>query len=249
MKRLLSVSIAIAVLAVGTCLSLAILDGRNLIKAQFGVAQKEGQKTRDLLDAHAKQVEKIVRDQVGGIRRDTLSVVREFRTTADQRLGDALDRYDATLRVADVRSGQALQEVADIHADIKPTLDNLAGASITLKPILDHVAVVSNKAADIATHVDDALPAFTDCAYLDDAGEPTAGNPDCVFNRYQGASKAFENTMLAIAIAAPAITKSADSVAGSVAKEATKLTAPTTFWEGVRTWLLLLSRCAAWLLL
>jgi len=53
-----------------------------------------------------------------------------------------------------------------------------------LKPTLDHSAAV-------AAQLDDALPLFLDCDH----------NPDCVFNRYVGASQGIERAALNIGAA------------------------------------------------
>lgn len=88
--------------------------------------------------------------QASALRSDTLAEIDRIRETADRRIGDTLARADT-----------ALQSVAALESDVKPTLD---------------------RSAAIAAQVDSALPLFLDCDQ----------NPDCVFNRYVGASKSFE---------------------------------------------------------
>jgi hypothetical protein len=65
-----------------------------------------------------------------------------------------------------------------------------------LQPVLANATAITGHVNSITAHVDDALPAFTDCAILDADGTPIGGNPDCAFNRFQGASKAFERAAL-----------------------------------------------------
>jgi hypothetical protein len=88
--------------------------------------------------------------QVTAIRRDAVAQLSEIRETADQRVGDTLDRADA-----------ALETISGLRQD--------------LKPVLDHSAAIT-------AQVDESLPLFLDCDH----------NPDCVFNRYVGASKGIE---------------------------------------------------------
>lgn len=88
--------------------------------------------------------------QADALRIETLAELDRIRDTADRRVGDTLVRADA-----------ALQTVAAIRSDLKPTLD---------------------RSAAIAVQFDDALPLFLACDH----------NPDCVFNRYVGASKSIE---------------------------------------------------------
>lgn len=109
--------------------------------------------------------------QVAALRTDLMAKVSEVSGLADRRIGDTLARVDTALGTADA-----------LRADLQPALTN--AASIT-----GHVN-------SITAHVDDALPQFTDCAYLDADGTPVGGNPDCAFNRFQGMSKAFETASL-----------------------------------------------------
>jgi hypothetical protein len=108
--------------------------------------------------------------------------------------------------------------------------------------------------------VNRSLPDFLECAYFDDAGEVVGGNPDCLFSRVQGTSKAVEKMAIAFskivqedapAIAADVkrmadsgdrIGQSAASVGESVAKEAKALTAPQTKLQALRQWLLVAAR-------
>jgi len=167
--------------------------------------------------------------QIGAIRKDAMAELGAAGAAVNARSAEALGKVDKIQADIDRLTDATVRNVDGIHSELSPTLQNLAAAS--------------SKGADIATHVDDALPPFTDCAYLDDAGNPVGGNPDCVFNRYQGASKAFEKTMQAIAAAAPGVSSSAESISKSVAREADSLTKPQTFWQGLKSWLLVVSRC------
>ena len=190
------------------------------------------------------------------VTKPALSEIDRLGSAALGKVDAALSRYDSTLELLDRRASELLSQAAGLRTDARPLLENAAAAAGAVKPVLDGAAALlkpaltaTQKAADIASHVDDALPPFTDCAYLDAAGNPLGGNPDCLFNRYQGASKAFERTMEAIAKAAPGVAASADSTAASISREADSLTKPPTFWQGVKSWLLILSRCLGLLFL
>jgi hypothetical protein len=98
-------------------------------------------------------------------RRDLL--VRTERQVAGIR-GDAVTQLSQIRETADRRVGDTL-------ARADAALDTVNGLRSDLKPALDHSAA-------IAAQVDDSLPLFLDCDH----------NPDCVFNRYVGASKGIE---------------------------------------------------------
>ncbi len=107
--------------------------------------------------------------QIAAARRDVL--VRSERQ-ADALRTDLFSETDAIRATADRRLGDTLQR-ADAAVSV---LENLRG---DLKPALDHTA-------SIAAQADASLPLFLDCEY----------NPDCVFNRYVGASKGIETAAL-----------------------------------------------------
>jgi len=146
--------------------------------------------------------------QIRGLRNDTskqLTAIERNAMTAIREQGGALNgqisqtlkitdsRLGQALKITDSRTGQALDQVAELRADLEPAIAGLGATS--------------TKLADITAHIDDALPPFTDCAYFDAFGEPVGGNPDCLFNRVQGVSKATEQSMQAIAKAAPELTQ------------------------------------------
>jgi len=103
--------------------------------------------------------------QLTATRRDLL--VRADRQASAIRT-DTLAEVDRIRETADRRIGDTLAR-ADLALQTVTTLQT------DLKPTLD-------RSAAIAAQVDDALPLFLDCDH----------NPDCVFNRYVGASKSFE---------------------------------------------------------
>ncbi|HUA61545.1 MAG TPA: hypothetical protein VML19_22490 [Verrucomicrobiae bacterium] len=114
------------------------------------------------------QVDAVRRDldrQINATRRELLDRT-ERQVTAIRT--DVLAEADEIRETADRRLGESLTKV-DRALE---TVDALRG---DLKPALDHVGAIS-------AQVNDALPMFLDC---DD-------NPDCVFNRYVGASRGLE---------------------------------------------------------
>jgi len=126
--------------------------------------------------------------QVAALRLDVMGEVTQIRITADRRVGDSLARVDT-----------ALGKIEEMRGDLAPAVASLASAA--------------KHADNITAHVDDALPAFTDCAVLDEHGVPVGGNPDCFFNRYQGASKAWELAMERTADAMLSVGATAKAVA------------------------------------
>ncbi len=156
-------AVVACVAAVCGCVCLAILDGRNLIKAQFGVAQRESQKTRDLIERQAADIRKEVlaeiRRQGDAIRVDAKSVVSTAVERTDRRVGETLARAD-----------RALATVENLRADLRPVLadaDELlqqtSGTVAVLRPqTLGLIAATKRAAgetAQAARRVDAALPA------------------------------------------------------------------------------------------
>jgi len=132
MKKLLLASAAIALLTFAGCAIVLAAHTVHLLDSWASVPDQLG----GILDAVQKLPQNIiplvttpvlaeVDKQATGIRRDLVSVVRDFRTTADRRLGDALSRYDDTLQVLDQRSLSALLEVDAVRQDLQPTIGNL----------------------------------------------------------------------------------------------------------------------------
>ena len=115
-----------------------------------------------------------------------------------------------------------------VDGQLTRTNDTVAG----LKPILDHAASITKQA-------DEAAPLFLDCEY----------NPDCVFNRFQGVSKAVEQMAQAGAKAAPKLADEAVKVGDSAVKvgeaaaiEAHELTKPQTTRQKIAAWLGIIPR-------
>ena len=105
-------AVAVCTVAITACLCLLLLDMRNLVKAQFGVAQRESEKTRELIERQTVET-----------RRAALAVLER----------QAARSTDQLVKVLDARSGQiaesatALQaEARDAIHDARPALANAA---------------------------------------------------------------------------------------------------------------------------
>jgi hypothetical protein len=99
-----------------------------------------------------------------------------LRKDAAAEIDKGLGRVDAALDLVDDRSLQAMKMAGVSLASMLATVD---GLHQDLHPILANVASVT-------AQVDDGLPLFLDCEF----------NPDCAFNRWQGATKAFEKAAI-----------------------------------------------------
>jgi hypothetical protein len=108
-------------------------------------------------------------NQVAAARRDVL--------TRTERQVAAL-RVDVMAQIAQIRA-TADRRVGDSLARVDTAVGEIEQIRRGLQPILVHTASVTRQ-------VDDAAPLFLDCEY----------NPDCVFNRYVGASKGIERAAL-----------------------------------------------------
>ncbi len=176
--------------------------------------------------------------QITKARASILGEVRAWRKETHEQLnGIRADALDAVAMAA-APAGAAADSMEQLRQDLKPTLDH---------------------AASISKHLDDALPQFTDCAYLDESGEPVGGNPDCVFNRFQGTSKAIEKTSQSLAkmadaqaAAAQELVKQETGVAADVHgittdfhTATTDFVKPKTLGQKFRMWLEVAGKIAA----
>jgi hypothetical protein len=261
MRRLLYVTLALSIAALTGCLCAALLtlqstlaylpryavETRGVLVAEIRTARaKSLAQISRVVDGDPKSKsaagrlplrELLVREidsQAGATRAAATSQLDELRTDLFE--GDA-----SVVARLDSKTDQALQVVTDLKAQLKPSIDNV----IT---ITKHAADVTAHASAIAAHVEETLPQFTDCVYYDENGEPVAANEDCVFNRYQGISKAAEQMLRAAADAAPKIAKSAEGVAADVKKEADIITAPRTPIQKAGDWVKLILHAASALL-
>lgn len=133
-------------------------------------------------------------------------------------------------------AGILIEYALDEMRDVNDTLDKQATAALALAD--RHATIIENQAASVTTpvaniadQVKEQLPLILDCDH----------NPDCFFNRYVGASKGFEQTMLAVGKAAPAFASTAvetekhiDGIAADAHKVADKFVAPATVWDRLK---------------
>jgi ABC-type transporter Mla subunit MlaD len=110
---------------------------------------------------------------------------------------DALSAVKDSLTAADRRIGDSLSRVDAVLA-------LAGGVRSDLKPVLDH-------AASIAAQADAAAPMFLDCDH----------NPDCLFNRYVGASKGIERASVNVVLMTADVRQA--------------LPAAITTWQGIGT--------------
>ncbi len=115
-----------------------------------------------------------------------------------QLLGDARAGVKvATVTVAsvDVRSTEALAlireavikadaQVAGVRSDLRGPLEHVSGLRDDIREAMSDVRPMLNNVRHLTKQVDAAAPLFLDCDH----------NPDCVFNRFQGTSKAIERS-------------------------------------------------------
>lgn len=181
------------------------------------------------------------------------SSVDHVTKTVDVTSKETLRRADLITALADAQftelSNKSVKLVGDTLTRVDNTLDEVKQIHADLKPTVDNVASITKHVDSMVAHVDDALPPFTDCAYLDDNGDPVGGNPDCVFNRFQAVSKATEKTMDAVAKASPKLAESAvgvgrsiDGIAADAHKEADEFLKPKTTRQKIADWLGMIPR-------
>jgi len=220
----------IAVLCFGCAL---LRDASTFVKAQ---KQVEIQLVSDL-NTQMNTLRSDASHQITSTRTQILGEVSAWRSTSDSQLTawrGATETQIAETRGTVVALGDKLDPVLTAYTKLGDE------ATATLKPV-----------QNIAETVSEALPPFTTCEYLDETGEIVGGNPDCVFNRFQGVSKAAEQMFQEGAKAAPelatasvSVGKSVAGIAGSVDNEAKEFTKPQTTRQKITMWLGLLPRIA-----
>jgi hypothetical protein len=154
--------------------------------------------------------------EVHGTRTDLsgITVKADAQLTALRK--DTLAEVREWRTAADRQLGDAIQRA---DARLKEGTDTVSGLREDLRPAIQH-------GASIAAQIDSAAPPFLDCEF----------NPDCAFNRFQGASKAFEKTMQAIAAEAPKATKASAELTTQAAGIATDVHTFTTRFVAPKPW-------------
>jgi hypothetical protein len=175
-----------------TCALLAALTGLAiqaalLLRAATGAARGvtvaisgELQATRTGMLREVAGARGDLTSQIASIRRDLLGrTEREVAALRTDLFGQvAALRTDAMGEVGQIRA-TADRRVGDTLERVDTALGKVEELRGDLKPAIDH-------AASVTKQVDDAAPLFLDCD----------SNPDCIFNRYVGASKGIERAAM-----------------------------------------------------
>lgn len=175
--------------------------------------------------------------QLNSIKWDALSAIDEHARRLEAILTGATGMVDGRLASFQKDTvgqlGTANKSIATMTGAIAAALP-AATSSLTqsIARFEKDVHTVAEPAGLLVAQVNDQAPLFLDCQF----------NPDCVFNRYQGLSKAAEQTFQAIAKAAPEMSESAikiekhvDHIAGAAEKEADAITRPRKWYEKAAT--------------
>lgn len=101
-----------------------------------------------------------------------------------RRLQDRSDRQITTLREQTLAEVEEMRQTADRR--IGDTLARADAAIGTLEGVRQDLRPTLENSAAVTAQVNSALPLFLDCDH----------NPDCVFNRYVGASKGIERAAM-----------------------------------------------------
>lgn len=156
-----------------------------------------------LVDAHAKRIEKQIDAAVSkaDIR------LQGIQNVADEQLGAA---------------NRSIGMVATLAATELPALqgslsDSLAKVTEDVHETLEPVSLLMKQA-------NDAAPMFLDCSQ-------DGGGQDCIFNRFQGTSKAIERTMQAIAKATPEVSGNVSAISTDVRREVDAIVKPRHWWQ------------------
>jgi hypothetical protein len=226
LREILTCALLVALLVVGSDVHQLLVDAVPLaisgVPAQIGATRAalitEVQATRRDLLA---EVDK----QASGIRHDAVVQAAALR-------GDTMARVDTLTAALDKRTGDALQ-IADSR--LSGAVGTIEGMREDLKPILSGSAAL---VADSDKAVQDLKDSWD--ANYDDIHATIESSTVAV----TGVARAAE----AVGNAAPGTAKSFESISASVEKEAAALTKPQTFWQGLKSWLLVVSRCAGFFL-
>jgi hypothetical protein len=114
--------------------------------------------------------------EIAATRRDLNAQLRNIAARTERQA--AALRIDTLAEVDEIRQ-TADRRIGDTLARADAALGTLEGVRQDLKPALENSAAITGQ-------VNEALPLFLDCDH----------NPDCVFNRYVGASKGIERAAL-----------------------------------------------------
>ena len=142
--------------------------------------------------------------------------------TIDKRLGSIQSAANVQLAEANRSISQVSGAVAVALPQItKSASDSLASATVDVHQISGDVHQAAAPIASTASQFNDAAPLFLDCEF----------NEDCIFNRFQGVSKATEQTLQAVAKAAPKIADATAKIEADIQREADAITKPKRWYQ------------------
>jgi hypothetical protein len=178
----------------------------------------------------AAAVPGIVDARLAAIQADTLRLVDAHGKTLEGITANAVARADARLAGIEEQLTAANHEIASVTQAAAATIPETASfVTKSIASISQDVHSVSVPAAAVVAQVNDAAPLYLDCEF----------NPSCAYNRFQGISKATEQTMQAVAKAAPEIADSTVRIEKDIQREADELTKPKRWWQKLEAWLTL----------
>lgn len=181
-------------------------------------------RTENAIATSAAAVPGIVDSRLGSLQGDILKLVDGHAKTLEASVNGAVRTVDK--RLASIQDdakgqlGQLNQTVALTAKALPPALGELNHSIAGVSADVHQVAV---PLAGTAVQLNDAAPLYLDCEF----------NPDCAFNRFQGVSKATEQTLQAVAKAAPKIAESTVRIEQDIQREADELTRPKKWWQRV----------------
>jgi hypothetical protein len=213
--------------AVCACLCLLILDGRALVKAQFGVAQREDAKLRNLVNVQANQIEKLLSDQMTGLRADANAQLTAIREGALKTEKDANDR-----------TAEALTKIEEIRGDLKPVLDNAAAIEIHA----DTDLADARKATEHAVNPTEVAGFVRDSRFFIARAARAAGTVEQAGNDVDKALPALLDSAQALTDSSKSVGASVAGIADDAHKEADEFLKPKTFRQKVFDWLGMIPR-------
>jgi hypothetical protein len=165
-----------------------------------------------------------------------------------------LSQIDDQLTALQANAGK---QVTALRTDVMTRLDKIEGdanarVGDSLARVDTALGVADKRLGDIAGTAEalrqDAKPAMVNSAALvQDLKDSLDDNYDDIKATIGSSTVAVTGVARAaeaVGNAAPSITASVDSVAKSAAKEADQITKPQSFWQGLKSWMLIVSRCA-----
>lgn len=204
----------------------------------------------DALNAQANETRAAVLAEVAATEGHANARLTDALAMLDKRSGQALAEIHAASVNANVRTGQALDIVGAAAIQSGNTLTLFeANTNGQLTNFNATLAATLRPLTETAQQVDDALPYIIDC-------DPSFAGADCFPNRYLEIANETEDTLKAVAAAAPkmatqveliaassaGVAASADATGKEVVKAAKRFNAPQTKMQALKSWLLTFAR-------